>query len=185
MSNTPPDRNATNEQRWAWLLDQLNPDMMNRLYREAYRILQNADDAKDAMQEAIVQSADNCWQLRDSSRFYAWMFTIVRREAYRIQKKSLQLFIHNIRQHTIFLSTSTTPEQQVISAETLENLRTELENLRSPEKEIVNLKITTSMNLNQIAAKLGLNYHTTRSKYTRTLHYLRKKLLEDNRHEKG
>ncbi|MCH5288105.1 MAG: sigma-70 family RNA polymerase sigma factor [Christensenellaceae bacterium] len=186
MPNTSPDKNSTYEERWNWLEQQLDSTTINALYRVAYRILQNPQDAQDVLQESFIRGALNCWQLKDDSSFFAWMYTIVRREANHYKAKpSLRMLVEALREQTGRLYSATNPEKLIVNAELHQQLAREVERLKSPEREIVHLKATTDMNLLQIAQRLGLNYHTTRSKYTRTLKLLQKRLLEDKRHEES
>lgn len=185
MSNTPPDKHSPGAQRWEWFIAQLNPKTEQALYRVAYRVLRNSADAEDALQEAYVHGADCCWQLKDADHFFPWMYSIVYREARRHQKKnSRKRLFDNWKNNLRMTETVADPERILLSQEEFERLHQEVENLKSPEKEIVVLKSTTDMNLLEIAVELGLNYHTTRSKYTRALTRLRHTLSEGTRHEK-
>lgn len=82
MSN-PRSCHATPQQRWDWFSQHLDPKTMRMLFLAAYRLLPDADDAEDALQEALLLGAAYAWRLKDESKFLPWMYEIVRREALR------------------------------------------------------------------------------------------------------
>ena len=189
MTQKPPKSLPTKEQ-WEWFESHLTSEVRTRLYREAYRILENKQDAEDVMQDAYRIGISNLSNLRDTERFFSWMFKIVRREAYhhlyrenklKTAKMRLMLF----KEHYI---ASTTPEKLLITKDEYERLRREIEQMKSPEKEILLLKLTTDKSLKQIADELGLNYHTTRSKFNRARILIKHRMNEDggdDSHEKS
>ena len=61
-----------------------------RLYRTAQAVLQNDADCADAVQEAIFQGWRKRRQLRDSTRFQAWMLRITLNECRNLQRRSLK-----------------------------------------------------------------------------------------------
>lgn len=180
MTQKPPKNLPTKEQ-WEWFESHLTPEVRTRLYREAYRILENKQDAEDVMQDACRIGVSNLSDLRDSERFFSWMFKIVRREAYHHLYRENKLKIAKMRllllkDHYI---ASTTPEKLLITKDEHERLRREIDRMKSPEKEILLLKLTTNKSLKEIAAELDLNYHTTRSKFTRACNLIKRRMSED------
>src|SRR3979411_1910183 len=51
------------------------------LFAIAYGILQNREEAEDAVQDALVKSWKSRWRLRDPEKFPAWLATITRYSA--------------------------------------------------------------------------------------------------------
>lgn len=185
----PPKKSAPTQEQWEWFEAHLTPEIRSRLYKEAYRILQNTADAEDILQDAIQIGVFNLSHLRSEDKFYPWMFTIVRREANRCLRREKKL--NNITYAFLYIKEyceiGITPDKIVITKEESERLRREIQRLKSPEKEILLLKLRTSKSLKEIAKELGLNYHTTRSKFTRTCNLIKQRLNDeggDDRHEK-
>ena len=60
-------------------------------------------------------------------------------------------------------------EERVMQLQDQERLWREIERLPHPEQDILVLRNTSNMKLIDIAKELKINYHTTRTKYNRTL----------------
>ena len=151
------------------------------MYNEAYRFMHNKSDAEDIAGEAVRIGLAKISELRNKEKFVSWLLKIVRTEA--IHHLERQHKTYTIK-HALWLikdlyETSTTPEKLLISKEESERLRAEIKRLRSPEKEIMMLKLTTRKSLKEIAAELNLNYHTTRSKFTRACKLLKRRLEKE------
>ena len=178
MPNKLQKKRIPTQEQWAWFESQLTPEIWKRLFNEAYRIVQNKPDAEDILQEAIQIGACKLDDLRNKEKFFSWMFKIVHREAYRHSKreKKLQKVLLPLRLLRDCYTVTTTPENLTITKEERERLRREIERLKSPEKEILLLKLKTNKSLKEIADELGLNYHTTRSKFTRVCSRIKQRL---------
>lgn len=180
MPNRPAHQDQFSRERWEWFQAHLTPQLKDRLYFEALSIVHNQQDAEDALAAACLHAILKLHQLKKEDRFYSWMFTIVRREARHIKAKNTRCMITFFQYKNEKAQSVTSPEQQVLAQERKEQLLNAIEQLKSPEKEIVRLKNWYGMSLLEIAKKLNLNYHTTRSKYTRAMH-----ALEDILNNKG
>lgn len=168
----PTDENSTLEERWEWFLKRYTRGMERALFCEAKRIMGSTEDAEDVMQEAMIRGATRCWQLRDQDKLFQWMYTIVRHIAYDKHKDKTRALWCSIQLATGFLSSTISLEDRYINAHERGVLMAEIAKLKSPDKEIFILKNTTDMKLIEIARHLGINYHTTRTKYRRTLEKL-------------
>src|SRR5512145_940471 len=47
-----------------------------RIYRIAYRIVENAQDAEDVLQETFLKAFENLGRFRGESRFFTWVVQI-------------------------------------------------------------------------------------------------------------
>ena len=181
MLNKPQNKRVPTQEQWDWFESQLTPETWKRLFNEAYRVVQNKPDAEDVLQEAIQIGVCKLDDLREKDKFFSWMFKIVRREAYRHsnREKKLQKILLPLRLLKDCCTVTMTPEKLTITKEERERLRREIERLKSPEKEILLLKLKTNKSLKEIADELGLNYHTTRSKFTRVCSRIKRRLDEE------
>lgn len=59
----------------------------NSLYLLAFSILKNEEDAKDAVQDALIQAYRNLDSLRDKGKFKPWIMKILTNCAYAILRK--------------------------------------------------------------------------------------------------
>lgn len=181
MTTLPPNKESSPAERWDWLTQNVTQQMEKALYREAYRITRNHEDASDVMQEAMIRGAMKCWQLRDENKIFQWMFTIVRREACSLKSKvSPQTLWYGLKLTTGVFCKSGGLEDVLLHDIEKRKLQRAFDQLKSPAKEIVLMKATTDLTLLEIANELHLNYHTVRSCYRRTLTYLKKQLEEEN-----
>lgn len=165
----PSKETAISQDHWAWFMEHYTTRMHKALFAEAVRLMGSREDAQDIMQEAMVRGASRCWQLRDEEKLFQWMVTIVRNLCFDAKKQRFRAKMCAMQLATGAVRTSVSLEERTITAEFEAELRTLLEQLPSPEKEIVQMKATTNKSLKEIADELGLNYHTTRSKYNRTI----------------
>lgn len=62
-----------------------------QFYIVAYAILKNEADAQDAVCSAILKGYEHMRQLKDVSKFKAWMIAITRNEALQLKRKRLEL----------------------------------------------------------------------------------------------
>lgn len=176
MGPIPLTKESTMQERWAWLLSHLTINDRKMLFSLAYSITNNPDDAADVLQEALLQGAMHCYQLKNEDRLYQWMYSIVKRAAYRCRGKStchLLIKLREVCKESIY---HTTLEESILHADEQERLWMAIEHLKSPGKEIMKLKYSGEWNLRVIAERLGLNYHTTRSVYQRARREIIKEL---------
>ena len=172
------------EERWEWLMRHITPDMERALKREAYRILNNTADVQDVMQEVLIKAATNYYQLRDKRKLFQWLFTITRHESYaHISRYSFQALWNKARLLTGLIDEAVEMGEHLASYEDMLLLQKALEELDEDSRKIVVMKSTTEYTLKMIAARLGLNYHTVRSKYQRALHLMRDRLEEGEQDE--
>jgi RNA polymerase sigma factor (sigma-70 family) len=130
----------------------------------------------------LIKAVMNCNQLRDNRKIFQWLFTILRHEAYaHISKFSFQALISRARLLTVLIEPNTELGGRISSQDDMLVLNKALEELDEDSRKIVIMKSTTEDTLKTIALKLGMNYHTARSKYQRALHVLKKKLQEGER----
>ena len=172
------------EERWEWLMRHITPDMERALKREAYRILNNTLDVQDVMQEVLIKAAMNYYQLRDERKFFQWLFTITRHEAYaHVSRFSFQALWNKAKLLTGLVDHVQEIGEQLVSYDDMVLLQKALEELDEESRKIVVMKSAGEDTLKIIASKLGLNYHTVRSKYQRALRVLRDRMQEGERDE--
>src|SRR3954470_12073194 len=57
------------------------------LFAIAYGILQNREEAEDAVQDAFVKAWKSRWRVREPQKFPAWLATIARHRAHDILRR--------------------------------------------------------------------------------------------------
>lgn len=172
----PTNEDSTPEERWEWFLQHYTSKMERVLFAEAMRIMGTREDAEDVMQEALIRGATRCWQLRNEEKLFQWMFTIVRHIAYDKHKDKMRALWCSMQLATGIVYNTVSLEERYISEQDRIIIEEEVAKLKSPDKEIFILRSTTNMKLIDIAKQLGINYHTTRTKYRRVLEKLSERL---------
>jgi len=74
---TEERKETPNQEKAAQQLEQILASGLPPLYRRAYRILGNAADAEDAVQEALLAAYTHLHQFRGQSQVSTWLTTIV------------------------------------------------------------------------------------------------------------
>lgn len=59
----------------------------HRIYKLAYRLMGNHEDAEDATQETFIQVCSHINQFRGDSQFYTWVYTIAKNLCYQLVKQ--------------------------------------------------------------------------------------------------
>lgn len=181
---TMPTQQTQMPERWEWLLSHVDNQMHAALWNEALRIVKSVEDAQDVLQESYIRGAKNCWQLQDENRIFQWMFTIVRREAYRFKNKfSLAAIVCDFELLAHVVSTQATPDDYIVHQDELEQLNTLLKGLDELDQKILMLKKSTGAELKDIAKMLNLNYNTVKSRYRRAIQHLRTLAKEGEHNE--
>jgi RNA polymerase sigma-70 factor (ECF subfamily) len=62
-------------------------DFSRPLFAIAYGILQNREEAEDAVQDAFVKAWKSRWRVREAEKFPAWLATIARHRAHDILRR--------------------------------------------------------------------------------------------------
>src|SRR5450755_1698919 len=69
------------------------------LFAIAYGILQNREEAEDAVQDALVKAWKSRWRVRDSEKFPAWLCMIARHRARDIFRKRRNVPLESLEGH--------------------------------------------------------------------------------------
>jgi RNA polymerase sigma factor (sigma-70 family) len=133
------------------------------LYRFALCMMQNQQEAEDAVSEAVVAAYENIGKLRNSEAFKSWIFTIVS----NICKKRL-------KKETVWRSYFGEEEYMQAAYEEPDiglavDVRKAFFLLEEEEQTIVGLSVFGGYNSNEIGDALKMNPNTVRSKRSRAL----------------
>lgn len=146
-------------------------DMYPELFKYAFKLTTNKDDANDLVQDCILKALDNENKFVYQDNFKGWMFTIMR-----------NIFINNYRQsiRELNLFKSNLPEErltQIANEESFENiydmkiLHSAIDNLPHSIKEPFVL-FMDGLKYREIAGKCDLPLGTVKSR----IHFARKQL---------
>lgn len=162
-----------------------------KLYRFAFYILKNAADAEDAVGEAVVDAFAGIRRLKREESFSNWMYQIVtnkcrrkmreycrrtvslEQQTYEEEGKQLQEQVREVAQHGSMESFTDvwdcTREEHML-------LRQEFMELAQEERLIIGLHVFFGYKTREIAKLLKMNENTVRSKESRAIQKLAKRL---------
>lgn len=136
------------------------------MYKYAYYYLDNAMDAEDAVAEAVLDAYKSIKKLRQEEAFKSWIFKILTVKC----KKKIEKYVHRdteLTEDIVFEHKDYDESQDVKEAFLV---------LTEEEKQVVSLAIFAGYKSHEIAKNMGLNANTVRSKLSRALAKMQKKL---------
>jgi RNA polymerase sigma-70 factor (ECF subfamily) len=139
------------------------------LFAIAYGILQNREEAEDAVQDALVKAWKSRWRVRDPEKFPAWLCMIVRHRARDVfrKRKPTSLLAEMIEITGSETSDTTAVDQQLHSA---------LAALPELHRSALMLRYFEEMDYASIENMLGLTNGSLRGILGRALASMRKQL---------
>ncbi len=146
-----------------------------------YHMVGNAEDARDAYQEAFIK----CWRNRDQvpavQNLKAWIFRIalntgrdMRQTAWRRHRRELPEDESGLASH------SSGPEAAAEHAEQMTLVREAVSQLRSEEKEVFLLRQNAELTYEEIAEALGIPSGTVKTRMRLALTKLRTTLAHED-----
>lgn len=144
---------------------------IQRVYRSAYAILRNPDDADDVAQETFVRAYRNISRFDETRPLFPWLHRIARNLSLnrieRVNKRETKL-----PDTDMVAERSPSPEQQAIHSEELKQIRRAVEQLPEFFREIIELSHFQECSYREIAEILSIPIGTVMSR----LYNARKKL---------
>src|ERR1700726_3509393 len=139
------------------------------LFAIAYGILQNREEAEDAVQDALVKAWKSRWRVRDPEKFPAWLAMIARHRARDVfrKRKSVPLADNVIEAVQAETDDTTAVDQQLHSA---------LASLPELHRSALLLRYFEEMDYASIEKLLGLSNGAVRGILGRALASMRKQL---------
>jgi len=142
-----------------------------------YYLVGNAEDARDAYQEAFVK----CWRHRGSvhniNNLKAWIFRVaintgrdMRQAAWRRRRESMPVSEPHMP------STDAPPDQLAEEGERLTRLRKAIRGLRSEEQEVFLLRQNGDLTYQQIGEAIGIPTGTAKTRMRLAIEKLRQAL---------
>lgn len=143
-----------------------------KMYRTAYYYLQNAQEAEDAVADAVLTAYEKREQLRDLDKFDTWMMKIL---VNRCKKRMRTWFRKEEAIEELPESTEHNLAKDLDFA-TASAVKQAFWELKDEERFIVALSVFGGYTGEEIAYILNKNHSTIRSKYRRALQKMKEKL---------
>jgi RNA polymerase sigma-70 factor (ECF subfamily) len=140
------------------------------LFAIAYGILQNREEAEDAVQDALVKAWKSRWRVRDPEKFPAWLCMIARHRARDVfrKRRSAVPFAHEIHE--------TSESGKIDSSELDRELHSALAALPELHRAAISLRYFEEMDYATIESRLRLTNGSLRGILGRALASMRKQL---------
>jgi len=155
-----------------------------RLYRAAYAILRDADQAEDVMQETYVRAFQHLNQFAGQASFSTWLTKIAVYEALnRLKKRSRLQSIETIpeggRMHTtINVAQPFNPEREAFDHEIRAALERAIDSLPQIYRVVFVLRAVEGMSGAEAALCLGISEETVKTRLHRARGLLRRRLVQ-------
>ena len=144
---------------------------IQRVYRTAFAVLRNHDDAEDVAQETFVRAYQSIARFDESRPLFPWLFRIARNLCLnRIERVSKRETA--VAELDYLTDSSPTPEQSAVATEDLNRVREAVARLPDQHREIIQLSHFQECSYREIAEILDIPIGTVMSR----LYNARKKL---------
>lgn len=156
----------------------------SKVYRIAYYIVKNEQDAKDILQEAFTIAYIEKDTLRDLSKFESWICTIacnLAKDKYNKRKKEI---LTDDYEKVIPLSIETEfvelPEDFLEKKELKSKIREHINNLDSRYREVIVNYYYLELTYEEISKVLSISVGTVKSRIFRAKNIIKDYILKDN-----
>jgi RNA polymerase sigma factor (sigma-70 family) len=147
------------------------------MYNTAYRIVNNAEEAQDVLQESFISAFRNLDSYRGDSAFGAWVKRIVINKALtQVSKKKMERFPEDDRWDV--------KEEETIDVFegfpfTVEQVRASIEVLPDGYRMVLSLYLLEGYDHGEIAEIMGITESTSKSQFNRAKKKLRELLMSN------
>ena len=149
--------------------EQLIIEQKDKLFRFAFSILKNIDDAQDAVQEVVLKLWRNRGKLNKAKNLESYCLNAVKNHCFDVLRKQKQQ-----QNYKVSVLVNATTEPAIDQVDLVEKLKQELYRLPDQQRMAVSLKDIEGFDYTEISEILGQNIETIRVNVSRG----RKKLFE-------
>lgn len=159
----------------------------DRLFNTVYRLLDDAEDSRDVVQEAFISAYQNLASFKGDSRFFTWLYRIAVNSAIthkRKQRGTLRLFRSgdsNAGTEPADASLSSRPDYHLEVTEEEQRIQEALSHLSPEHRTVLVMKDIDGEKYETMAEVLGVPIGTIRSRLHRARMELRDVLLQQEK----
>jgi RNA polymerase sigma-70 factor (ECF subfamily) len=156
----------------------------DRLFNTVYRLLDNAEDAQDVVQEAFLNAYQSLNSFKGDSQFYTWLYRIAFNTAISLKRKQrVVLSLHNPREDGADVephdaSEFSQPEHALQRAEEERRIQQALNRLSPEHRAVLIMKDMEGQKYETMAEVLQVPIGTIRSRLHRARLELRELLRQ-------
>lgn len=136
-------------------------EIENHVYRTAYYILGNEQDAMDATQEALIRIYTKIHSYEEKALFKTWVQRIVTNiciDQFRRKKPTV-----SIEEHEMVFKSENNVEERFVSAYVAKDVRAAIDKLPEHHRAVVVLRYLQDFSYNEIAESMDLPLNTVKS----------------------
>ena len=148
----------------------LYESVSSKLYSTAFYMLGRREDAEDVVMETVTDAFAEISSLRDPNAFEGWIFRILMN---KLRRKRKSYIGESVELNEDITSSCGGPSDEGIA------VRNALNRLPEKDREIIMLDVLGGYRSDEIAAMLGMNPNTVRSRKLRAFERIRAILKED------
>lgn len=157
---------------------QLVTQYQRQVYNLAYRMLQNAQDAEDATQEAFLRAYRALPSFKVGKKFSSWILSIASNLCIDILRRRRYAWL-SLEDVSFRLAAETdAPDQAMLRQERADEVQQLLSCLPEKYRLVVILRYWYDMSYNEIAETTGLSLNTVKTRLHRARHMLARALEE-------
>ncbi|MFP4977222.1 RNA polymerase sigma factor [Paenibacillus sp. CN-4] len=152
-------------------------EIEGNVYKTAYYILHNEQDALDASQEALIRIYTKIGSYEEKAQFKTWVQRIVTNiciDKFRRSKPTVSIDEHEM----VFTDNHQNVEREVLSGYLAEDIRSAIDQLPEHHRTVVVLRYLQDLSYNEIADCLDLPLNTVKSYLFRARQQLQNRLQE-------
>ncbi|AIQ28273.1 MULTISPECIES: RNA polymerase sigma factor [Paenibacillus] len=143
-----------------------------RIYLYCFRLLNNKEEAEDAVQDVLIKAYQNIGQFRPQADFVSWLYKVAYHHC--LNQLRRQKFQHQLRKLLRQEVTVTSAEQTLENRLFSEPVSAALEQLNMEDRNLLILRIFEDKSFAEIGEILGVSTATVRKRYERTRGKLKK-----------
>jgi RNA polymerase sigma-70 factor (ECF subfamily) len=154
-----------------------------KIYRLAYRLLGNAEDADDATQETFIEACKSLKSFKYKSKFSTWLYRVALNTCHQqirkaeSRKRTLTAFADNVK----FLDAENgieTPDSIALKKEQERLLQAAINRLPERQRQVIVLFYVQNLKYREIAEILGCPEGTVASRLNTAIKNLKPKLKD-------
>lgn len=183
---------AESEQRLVWLaktgdteaFSELVSLFESKVYRAAYALTGNEEDAKDLSQETFVKAYRGISRFRGKSSFFTWLYRILLNSfntSLRKRMRTVEVLENHRRQSVAadFAGSSTSNSQLTSDRESVDRVYRAISSLPHEQRMVIVMRCLEDMTYREIARAMSCSIGTVKSRIHAGRLSLRHKLLQE------
>ena len=158
-----------------------------KVYRVAFYIIKNEQDAKDIVQEAFTIAFNKIHTLNDKSKFENWICKIacnLAKERYKKNKR--EVLTDNYENVVSYIEAKKgiiCQEDEIEKKELKDYMLKQINSLKTHYREVLLLYYYLDMSYEEISSFLNVNIGTIKSRLARAKQLLKGNIIEDNENQ--